>query len=74
MVFDSTMTTLLRTGLRITGLELGSAPDLSEGRRQELAQTFGNGQLVLVDVDVDPDGFVSSDFHLRISSQHACAR
>lgn len=56
MVFDKTMTTLLRTGLRIVGLELGA--ELSEGRRKEITETFGNGSLVLVDVDVDEDGFV----------------
>jgi len=58
MVFDSTMSTLLRTGLKVTELEMGTGPELTEGRQQELSATFGDGKLVLVDVDVDPDGFV----------------
>jgi hypothetical protein len=52
------MEQLLRTGLRVTGLELAPEGEISAGRRQELARSFGNGDLVLVDVDVDADGFV----------------
>lgn len=29
-----------------------------DAKEQELSATFGDGKLVLVDVDVDPDGFV----------------
>lgn len=36
MVFDSTMSTLLRTGLKVTELEMGTGPELTEGRRTYL--------------------------------------